>query len=45
MINKFREDGYGNILKYNHDAKAYVFYCKGGNKTLRKLEGQQGKYA
>lgn len=42
---KFRQDGYGNILKYSAEHNAYLFYCKGGNKELNKLIRQYGKYA
>ena len=43
-IDKFREDGYGNILKYCQTARAYLFYCKGSSKTLKRLEKEEGKY-
>lgn len=42
---KFRQDGYGNILKYIAEHNAYLFYCKGGNKELNKLIKQYGEYA
>ena len=42
---KFRQDGYGNILKYSAEHDAYLFYCKGGNKELNKLIKQYGEYA
>ena len=45
MSDKFRQDGYGSILKYCHDARAYIFYCKGGGRILKKLEKDEGKYA
>jgi len=41
---KFRQDGYGNILQYSTEHKAYLFYCKGGNKELNKLIKQYGEY-
>lgn len=41
---KFRQDGYGNILQYSAEHKAYLFYCKGGNKELNKLIKQYGEY-
>ena len=28
MIDKFSQDGCGNILKYCHDARAYIFTAK-----------------
>jgi len=45
MIDKFSQDGCGNILKYCHDARAYIFYCKGGSRILKQLEKDEGKYA
>ena len=42
---KFRQDGYGNILQYSAEHNAYLFYCKGGNKELNKLIKQCGEYA
>ena len=41
---KFRRDGYGNILQYSAEHNAYLFYCKGGNKEFNKLTKQYGEY-
>ena len=44
-IEKFRcSHGYNEIYKYSPDHEAYLFYCKGGERTLAKLEKEFGRF-
>lgn len=44
-IEKFRcSHVYNEIYKYSPDHEAYLFYCKGGERTLAKLEKEFGRF-
>lgn len=41
---KFRTDGAGAIHKFSEEQNAYLFFCKGGERTLAKLEKEFGRF-
>ena len=41
---QFRDDGYGNILKYSVEHSGYLFHSKGGKKSLKELIAANGEY-